>query len=494
MKPETVEREDDEQLAAMGHEPELKRNFSTLSMLGLAFAVLNSWTGLITAGICNVCIAASLAEFLSAYPTAGGQYHWVAVSWPKWMPILAWITGWINVAGWIALVATNVLLSSQLILGIIACLHPEYESHSWHQFLLYIGLTMVVFTMNAFLNSLLPLVYRGAFLWSMGGFVVVSITVLACASPNYNSASFVFWGFNNATGWPDGVAWLLGLLQGGLGVTAFDAVVHMIEGIYAHCLGGGALLMPPEIPQAARQGPRIMVWSVCIGTMTGAMFLAILLLVSGDIQDVIASPAGPLLQILLDATHSRVGAICLLMLPLVCLFFATLSAMTISSRMVFAFARDRGLPWSRVLARVDVRLGLPLNALALTCVVVILFGMIFLASTSAFNAIMSASIVALNLSYAMPIAVNCAQGRKVLAQASWRLPAWLGWTADAIALCYVLLTTVLFLFPPKLPVTGTNMNYCIGAFVIIVMVSVLQWLMDGRKHFTGPLVNVTRPS
>ncbi|XRM48305.1 hypothetical protein ABZX51_011234 [Aspergillus tubingensis] len=34
--------------------------------------------GLITAGVCNLCMSASLAEFLSAYPTAGGQYHWVA--------------------------------------------------------------------------------------------------------------------------------------------------------------------------------------------------------------------------------------------------------------------------------------------------------------------------------------------------------------------------------------------------------------------------------
>jgi hypothetical protein len=37
---------DDEQLAAFGHKAELKRNFSPLSMLGLAFAILNSWTAL----------------------------------------------------------------------------------------------------------------------------------------------------------------------------------------------------------------------------------------------------------------------------------------------------------------------------------------------------------------------------------------------------------------------------------------------------------------
>lgn len=59
----------------MGHKAELNRHFSPLAMLGLAFAILNSWTalsaslslalpsggptsviwGLITAGICKAC-------------------------------------------------------------------------------------------------------------------------------------------------------------------------------------------------------------------------------------------------------------------------------------------------------------------------------------------------------------------------------------------------------------------------------------------------------
>jgi amino acid permease len=85
--------DDEAQLQALGHKGELQRKFSLISMLGLAFAILNSWTalssslglalpsggstsviwGLVTAGICNLALAASLAEFLSAYPTAGGQ-------------------------------------------------------------------------------------------------------------------------------------------------------------------------------------------------------------------------------------------------------------------------------------------------------------------------------------------------------------------------------------------------------------------------------------
>ncbi|CAG8933562.1 unnamed protein product [Penicillium salamii] len=492
---------DDARLAAMGHRPELQRSHSTWSMLGLAFA---SWTalsaslsisltsggstsviwGLVTAGFCNLCIACSLAEFLSAYPTAGGQYHWVAaIAWPRTVPILSWITGWINVAGWVALVATNSLLSSQLIVGVISVLHESYVPQRWHQFLIYIGLTLGSFIINAFMNSILPIIYRGAFMWSIGGFVVVSITVLACASPNYNSAYFVFCNFINTTGWPDGVAWLLGLLQGGLGVTAF-------------------------VPNADVEGPKIMVSCVGIGTVTGSIFLIVLLFVAGNMEKVATSAAGPLLQILIDATQSNAGAICLLMLPLVCLVFAIISVMTTSSRMIFAFARyifhnqtgehqltilyrDGGLPASRFFATVHPTLKIPLNALILSVVVVIAFGCIFLGSSSAFNAIISASVVALDLSYGIPIAINCLQGRNSLPERKWKLPNAVGWFADMVALSYILLTTVLFVFPPSRTVTGSSMNYCIAAFAVIIIISVFQWIVDGRKNFTGPRIDMT---
>ncbi|ETS77324.1 hypothetical protein PFICI_11198 [Pestalotiopsis fici W106-1] len=105
---------DERRLAELGHAPAFKRQFSRGTMLGLSFAILNSWTalatalsvalpsggpvavvwGLVAAGFCNLALAASLAEFLSAYPTAGGQYHWVAVVAPR--PLqrgLSWVTG-----------------------------------------------------------------------------------------------------------------------------------------------------------------------------------------------------------------------------------------------------------------------------------------------------------------------------------------------------------------------------------------------------------------
>lgn len=331
---------DDHHLAAMGIQQELKRNFSPLSMLGMAFAILNSWTalasslslalpsggstavlwGLVTAGVFNLCLAASLAECLSAYPTSGGQYHWVAMMSPKkYRPVLSWITAWISVFGWMALTATAGLLGSQLIIGIIALYDSTYEPQRWHQFLIYLGYNIAAFLVNAFCNHLLPIINKVAVLWSLTGFVVIAITALACAAPNYNSARFVFTDFINDTGWPDGVAWLLGLLQGGLGLLGFDATAHMIE----------------EIPNAAREGPKIMIYCVAMGLVTGFIFLVCLLFVAGSADDVISSAYGPLGQILYNATGSRAGTVCLQIFPLVCLMFAGFCITTTSSRMTY---------------------------------------------------------------------------------------------------------------------------------------------------------------
>jgi amino acid transporter len=244
-----VHFDDSAALEQLGHKQELQRNFSKVSLLGLAFAILNTWTalsasislalpsggpsaviwGLMVAGICNLCLAAPLAEFLSAYPTAGGQYHWSAlISWPRWSRGISYVTGWINAAGYVILTATAPLLGSTFVIDTISFMHPTYESKAWHQFLIYLGFTFIALFINAFANRLLPLFNKAAFLWSISGFVIISITVLACASPNYQSGGFVYGKFINEVGWPDGLSWLLGLLQGAFALTGFDAAAHMI--------------------------------------------------------------------------------------------------------------------------------------------------------------------------------------------------------------------------------------------------------------------------
>ena len=82
-------------------------------------------------------------------------------------------------------------------MGVISFMNQDYAPQRWHQFLIYIGYNLVAFLLNAFGNSLLPYVTKGAFAWSITGFVIISITVLACSSPNYASGKFVFTEFIN---------------------------------------------------------------------------------------------------------------------------------------------------------------------------------------------------------------------------------------------------------------------------------------------------------
>ncbi|KAL9049629.1 MAG: hypothetical protein Q9162_007120 [Coniocarpon cinnabarinum] len=120
---------------------------------------------------------------------------------------------------------------------------------------------------------------------------------------------------------------------------------------------------------------------------------------------------------------------------------------------------------------------------------VVVFGCIFLGSSSAFNAITAASVVALGVSYGIPIAVNVAQMRRALPPRAFELPPAVGWACNLLGLSFIILTTVLFVFPPELPVSGSNMNYCIAAFGIILIISTTQWIVDGRQNYSGPKVD-----
>lgn len=70
----------------------------------------------------------------------------------------------------------------------------------------------------------------------------------------------------------------------------------------------------------------------------------------------------------------------------------------------------------------------------------------------------------------------------------FKLPESFAWFANLLGIIYVIVTTVLFLFPPDLPVSGSNMNYCVVVFAIVLLISVVQWFVDGKKNYTGPQV------
>ncbi len=111
---------EDALLEELGYQPELKRSFGLLGMLGFSFSIVTSWSalgGVLIIGVqsggppvmiyswiavCILCLAVaySMAELCSAYPVAGGQYSWVAVlAPPKIARGMSWITGWFMITG-----------------------------------------------------------------------------------------------------------------------------------------------------------------------------------------------------------------------------------------------------------------------------------------------------------------------------------------------------------------------------------------------------------
>lgn len=226
----------DASLERMGIKSDLDRNsFSELAMLGMAFSIVNTWCsigttisaslpsggpssavwGLVISGFFNMCCALSLAEFLSAYPTAGGQYHWAAVaSWKYARRAVSYITGWINLAAWVCLAGANCLLVSGIITNYISLINPSYVSQPWHRFLLYVAIDLIAFTFNMFANRFLSYLNKYNIFFTLAGFIMCLVTILACAAPDYQRADFVYGGFINESGWPGGWAWLIGLLQG----------------------------------------------------------------------------------------------------------------------------------------------------------------------------------------------------------------------------------------------------------------------------------------
>jgi choline transport protein len=83
------------------------------------------------------------------------------------------------------------------------------------------------------------------------------------------------------------------------------------------------------------------------------MTITIMSALGSDISILITTPFGqPWIQVLYNATGSIAETSIMTAMLCLLLLFCSVNTMTTSSRQLFAFARDRGLPFSDVLARV----------------------------------------------------------------------------------------------------------------------------------------------
>lgn len=458
-------------LARLGYKSDLPRSLSMLSILGLSFAIMAvpfgtstlMATGLTDGGpvtiiwgwvfvsLISLSIAASLAEICAVYPTAGGVYYWSAMmSTRKWAPIASWVTGWFNLVGnWTVTLSIN-FSGAQLILSAIGLWNPDYSPAAWQTVLMFWAVTIICFLVNAFGSRYLDLFNKICIYFTAAGVLIILVTLLVKA-PSRHTGAFAFGHFDaSSSGWPDGWAFFVGLLQAAYTLTGYGLVASLCE----------------EVNYPEREVPKAMVLSVAAAGITGVIYLVPICFVLPDnISDLLATPTGqPIGLLFKEVTGTPGGGFGLLFIILGIWFFAGVGSLTAASRCTWSFARDGGLPGRCWLGSTSAKLEIPFWGLVLSTVVDMLLGLIYFGSTAAFNSFTGVATIALSCGYGFPILVSLLRGREPVKHSTFSLGKF-GFAINVICLCWISLAIVLFCMPVSIPVTPSTMTYTSVVFM-----------------------------
>jgi amino acid transporter len=176
------------------------------------------------------------------------------------------------------------------------------------------------------------------------------------------------------------------------------------------------------------------------------------------------------------------GGLGLTFLVLGVTLFCSISITVAASRCTWAFARDNAIPGAGLFSIVNSTLGVPVWALVLTTLVQMLLGLINLGSSSAFTAFVSVGVIALAVSYAIPIAVSLLWNKRYeVSQARWNCGSVVGPIVNVVALIWITFEVVLFSMPTALPVTAVTMNYASVVFVGFLAISAIWYFVYARR-------------
>ncbi|KAF2096005.1 amino acid transporter [Rhizodiscina lignyota] len=427
--------------------------------------------GCILVGFGATAVGASLAELASIDPTVGAQYRWSANLAPFAPKFWGLIQGWVTVFAWIMACAGPPAIIANMMTALASFCHPDYEVKNWHTMLIMWGLICVPFFFNLYFRQLLNAfeIFGGLFHFL---FFLVWIIVLVTLARR-STTDYVFKTLTTGvSGWNNpGVCWGLGLLTVTFPLSGADAVLHMSD----------------EVKNVQVRAPHSILIAVISNAVMLFAFVICLLFTIGDVQTVSAAPL-PIIEVFYGATHSKAGTVILVTMPALILFVALFNAFASVSRLVWAFAKDNGLPFSKTFAYVHPKLMLPLNALGLIGVISFLLSIVYVISSTAFNAIISLQTMALSVSYCLPICfvmIRKIQGRPPV-YGSYRIGK-LGVLVNLFALLYLIYVILWMPFPTVLPVTAGNFNYAGPILGAVLVGAVLDYVISGRNRFHVPV-------
>ncbi|KFY47435.1 hypothetical protein V496_10670 [Pseudogymnoascus sp. VKM F-4515 (FW-2607)] len=486
---------DELRLAQMGHKQELARHFGIFSLIGLASTTTISWTGLglglvteISAGgpgaviygfilvwILQSFLGASLAEFVSSYPTEGAMYHWIAAIAPRRMTgYLSFVTGWCTVFGWIFTAASTNLIYSQNFMALIALYHRDLVIKAWMTFVVYQVLNLATASIVMFGNKAIPGLNRFSLFYLQIAWFVIMITVAATA-PSHRDTEFVFRTWINKTGWESNViCFITGLVNPLYSLGGLDGISHITE----------------EMPNPSRNAPLAIAITLSIAFVTGLTYLITLMFSVQDYSALATTSTGlPLAELFLQATQSIGGAFALTFMLWIAIGPCMVGSQLSTGRIFWAFSRDGALPFSSTWSKVHPTLHIPLNAqLAVTAIIAIL-GCLYLGSSTAFNALLGSAVTINNLAYLVPILTNVLMRRTTIHRGTFHMSYTVGMTVNIVTVIWLVFAIVFFSFPYVKPVSAQNMNYtcaCVGGFLVL---ETAWWFVAG-KEYTAKILKV----
>ncbi|MCB8876699.1 amino acid permease [Acidisoma silvae] len=476
---------DTHHLHKMGYAQELARRMPLFSNFAISFSIICILAGGITSfqlgfssaggfaigvgwligAVFAIIVACSMAQIASAYPTAGGLYHWSSILGGRaW----GWATAWINLLGLIFVIASvNVgvyLLFAQLVLTNIFGIDVSH----WGLMQQATGVLLITATQALFNHFGIRVTTK---LTDFSGYLilvtaVVLTVVMLYAAPSIDLGRL--FSFTNNTGDAGGgvfpthtsalMAVLLGLILPLYTITGFDASAHTSE----------------ETVNAQVTVPKGMIHAVIWSGLFGYIMCCSFVLAMPDVTKA-AKDGGNVFFNLLAGLPVPVLLKDLIYIAIVVAnYLCALAGMTSTSRMLFAFARDGGLPFSATLRKVNPHYRTPVASIWTVA------ALSFLATlySPAFAALAAGCAVFLYISYAMPVAAGfLAEGK------SWTEfgPFRLGGLSKLFAAITVV-GAVILLYIGTRPPNDILDNYAIGAVVLLI----LGWFLLERKRFKGP--------
>ena len=478
--------DDAAELKRLGYAQELRRRMSAFSNFAISFSTICILAGGITslqlgvsavggaaAGVVwpvgvvfSLIVSLCMAQIASAYPTAGGLYHWSSILGGKgW----GWATAWFNLVGLVFVTAAVNVGCYQIFVsfvGPMVGIDPARLGVG-HQIA---GVALISLS-HALLNhfgirvTTLLTDFSGWLIFA----VALALTVaMLHGAPRFDVARlFAFADYGGAAGggvWPAprGLATmtLLALMWPIYTITGFDASAHTSE----------------ETVQAAHNVPKGMLRSVYLSGLVGWVMVASFVLAMPDVAEG-ARQGGDVFAWLMKHVLPGAAGRALWVAIVVANYLCGLACMTSTSRMMYAFARDGGLPLSRFLKSVSPRWQTPVHAIWTTAALA-------LASTlyaPAYATLTTATVIFLYLSYVMPTLVGLrAYGRSWTKFGPFHLGGPLYRALGVVSVAGAALLVWIGVQPPNekaLTVVGITAALLVAA-----------WWLGVRRVFPGPPV------